>query len=59
MATVVDADDGRVRYDWQDGDTAEPGRYQAEFEVHYVNDSGVETFPNTGYLSVAVTEDIA
>lgn len=46
-----------VRYDWAVGDTADAGSYEAEFEVTYL-DGSVETFPNRGFISVQVWEDI-
>lgn len=55
-ATIVA--DGVVRYDWQPGDSDVAGTYLAEFEVTY-SDSGVETFPNEGFIVVVVTDDIA
>jgi hypothetical protein len=57
-ATVVDATTGTVRYDWSSGDTDTNGVYQAEFEVIYA-DSKLETFPNDGYITVNVIDDIA
>lgn len=57
-ATVVSEDEARVAYTWNDGDTDETGRYNAEFEVHYAN-GGIETFPNDGYISVTIGEDVA
>jgi hypothetical protein len=57
-AGILNAQDGRVIYEWQNGDTDEPGRYEAEFEVDYGNGE-VETFPNNGYIGVYVDDDIA
>ena len=57
-ATVTDAAAGEVRYDWQAGDTDEAGIFYGEFEVTYA-DASVETFPNSGYLTIAITADIA
>ena len=53
--TIVDADNGVVRYDWQSGDTDTNGTYLVEFRVTYV-DGKVETFPNTERLSLIVTK---
>lgn len=45
--------EGKVIYNWSASDTADYGRYRAEFNVEY--DSGeVETFPNAGYHTVIV-----
>lgn len=42
--TIVDLADSRIRYEWADGDTDEPGRYRAQFVVTYPHGT-VETFP--------------
>lgn len=57
-ATIVTADAGIVRYDWQASDTDTIGSYQAEFEVTYA-DASIETFPNDGYILVEIISDIA
>ena len=43
--TLVDALNGKVRYDWQAGDTATAGRYEGRFHVVYA-DATPGTFPN-------------
>jgi uncharacterized protein YfaS (alpha-2-macroglobulin family) len=53
-ATIHDASNGIVRYQWASGDTDEAGRYRAEFEVTYA-DGSVETFPNDGFHDVVLT----
>ncbi len=58
-ATVVTAQDTpQVRYDWEAADTATAGFFEAEFEVTYA-DGSIETFPNYGYIGVAISQDIA
>jgi len=57
-ASVVSQAEGIVQYNWVSGDTADVGSYQAEFEVTYP-DGNVETFPNSGYIRVEITDDIA
>lgn len=47
-----------LRYHWHPTDVLEPGRYEAEFRVIYL-DGSIETFPNLGYIEVFVTEEIA
>jgi hypothetical protein len=58
-AAVVVTETGTptVEYTWQEGDTDNAGVYEAEFRVTYANNE-VETFPNDGFISVKVSEDI-
>lgn len=57
-ATIITPANGIVQYNWQAADTATVGSYQAEFEVTY-NDGSIETFPNSGYIRIQITDDIA
>jgi len=57
-ATITDAANGVVVYTWAAGDTDTVGWYWGEFEVTY-SDTTVETFPNSGYISVKVTPELA
>lgn len=52
-ATIVDAANGKVSYDWASGDLDTPGLYRAEFEVSW-NDGDTETFPAGAPLIVQV-----
>jgi hypothetical protein len=56
-ASVIDAETGTVKYDWLTQDTDTAGRYEAEIEVTYT-DGSIETFPNGGYLSINIIDDI-
>lgn len=56
-ATITTAASGRVTYEWQAGDTDEPGEYEVEFEIAWT-DGTIETVPNNGYASVIVTDDL-
>lgn len=47
-----------VRFDWQAADTDTAGFFSAEFEVTY-SGGAVETFPNSDFIRVTITEDIA
>ena len=56
-AAIHNVDAGQVSYTWSAPDTATTGIFEAEFEV--INtDGSVETFPNSGYISVEITDDI-
>ena len=39
-------------------DTASVGTYEGEFEVIFA-DGTIETFPNSGFFSITVTDDLA
>lgn len=54
VCTLVDAENGEVRYDWQSGDLDTVGDYNAEFRVQTA--SGPRTVPASGYIPVKVTE---
>lgn len=56
-ATIVDAPTGKVRYSWAAGDTDTQGLFEAEFEVTF-GDGTRQTFPNDGFISVLVAEDL-
>lgn len=56
-ATITDAANGKVEYEWSSGDTDKVGTYQAEFEVDWGNDK--ESFPNDGHLFIEITAEIA
>ena len=57
-ATVINADEGKVAYEWSESDTSQSGKFKAEFEVKYSSNGGIETFPNDGYINVLIDEDI-
>ena len=46
-----------VRYDWLAADTVRAGAFQGEFEVTYL-DGTVETFPNSGFITIEIAEDL-
>jgi hypothetical protein len=56
-ATIVNALGGVVKHNWQAADTNTVGTYFAEFEVTYF-DNSIETFPNTGSISVVITPEL-
>lgn len=56
-AAIVQANPGIVQYDWQAGDTSTAGKFFAEFEVTYA-DNTVETYPNIDHITVRIFEDL-
>lgn len=57
-ATVTQATQGHVQYNWQTGDTNNAGVFEYEFQVTY-SDSTIETFPNNGYSKLKITPEIS
>lgn len=57
VTVISPATSGIVQYDWVADDTDTIGTYQAEFEVTY-SDSRIETFPNNGYITIEIKDDI-
>jgi hypothetical protein len=56
--SVLDASDGRVRYDFATGDLSEQGRYRYEWEVEY-GGGGILTFPADGWETIYVRDELA
>lgn len=56
LATVVDAAEKTVRYDWEAGDTDTSGTFYGEFEVQF--DGKPWTFPNPGYIPITIAPDL-
>ena len=52
-----DPKDGKIQYLWQDGDTDTPGMYEAEFELIYRNDEGIQHVPTDEPFIVHVVRD--
>jgi len=57
VPTVVDASNGIVQYAWAAADTDTAGTFQAEIEVTFAGGL-IQTYPNNGYLSVAIIDDL-
>ena len=55
--SIEDADNGIVEYSWTGTDTDTAGTYYGEIEVTYA-DNTVETFPNSGYFTIIIKEDL-
>ena len=56
-AGTLDGSRGQVVYSWGTTSSATAGLYLGEWEVTYAGGS-VQTFPNDGYLSVYIREDL-
>lgn len=57
-ASIIDDDNGIVKYSWDAADTDTVGSFEAEFEVTFA-DGSIETFPNNRFIQVEITDDIA
>ena len=56
-ATVTNGSAGKVEYAWSASDTASIGTFRGEFEVTFPTGL-VETYPNSEYISIQITDDI-
>jgi hypothetical protein len=57
VASIDDADAGRVSYAWQEDDTATAGTYQAEWQVTFPTGERA-TFPNDHALRIVIVPDL-
>jgi hypothetical protein len=57
QAEIIDAENGKVRVKWKEGDTDTAGNYRAEFEIVFT-DSTILTVPNDGYFLVKIIPEI-
>jgi hypothetical protein len=57
-ATIVDAENGLVRVDWQEGDTDTVSTYKCEFQVTFT-DNTILTIPNDGYFQINIIRELA
>ena len=57
-AIIHNEDNGQVRYEWQASDTDTIGSYEAEFQITFV-DGKIETFPNSDFIRITITDDIS
>lgn len=58
-ATVVTATGTpTVQHNWVAGDTDTAGLYEGEFRVTYA-DGSIETFPNSGFIDLRISEDVS
>lgn len=60
-ASIENGPEGVVAYEWGASDTEDTGTFFAEFRVTFnanQSDERIETFPNTGYITVEIIEEI-
>ena len=57
-ATIVEVATGKVKVEWQQGDTDTTGTFKCEFEVN-MPDGGVITVPNDGYFLISIIRELA
>jgi len=60
-ASIESGPEGVVSYQWDASDTDTPGTYFAEFRVTFnegESDERTETFPNAGYITIEVIEQV-
>lgn len=57
IATIVDAENGQVKIDWNEGDTGTVGIYKCEFQVTFT-DNTILTIPNDGYFLIYIVEEL-
>jgi hypothetical protein len=56
-ATIDDATNGLVHYEWQAGNTDVPGAYRCEFVVTFAG-GDIQRFPQGSYLEVIVKPQV-
>ena len=61
--SILDEENGRVEYSWQEGDTDKVGSYIGEFVVEELDESGdltgqIQTFPNQGHFKVRIQQSL-
>lgn len=55
-ASIIDGEDGTVRYAWDSADTDTSGTYLGEFEVNYPNGDKM-TYPASDILAIVILDD--
>lgn len=54
---ITDSGGGKVRVEWEQGETSVPGIYRAEFEVN-MPDGKIITVPNDGYFFIEIIKEL-
>ena len=57
IASIVDAPNGLVQYNWSPSDTNSVGQFIGEFEVTFPG-GAVETFPNNSNIQITISPEI-
>lgn len=56
-AVIADATQGKVWFVFEPTETDETGTFRGEFEVRF-SDGRLETYPNSGYLTIEIIPDL-
>ena len=56
-AQITCASGGTIQYNWADGDTAEAGKYTAEFELMFAGGTKM-TIPTIGNIGIQILKNI-
>ncbi len=57
-ASITDLEQGRVKVEWQEGETSNAGTYKCEFEIN-MPDGKIITVPNDGYFLISIVRELA
>lgn len=57
-AIITDAENGKVKYEWEQGDTDITGIMQCEFQITFT-DNSILTVPNDGYFLIRIVKELA
>lgn len=56
-ATIINAAEGQIRYQWHGTNTSVVGDYEGEFEITYP-DTNTRIFPSAGFIKIKVFETL-
>lgn len=56
--TIIDVENGKIKVEWQEGDTDTTGTFKCEFEVN-MPDGKILTVPNGGYFLISIVRELA
>jgi hypothetical protein len=55
--TVIDAPNGHIQYEWEEGDTDTAASYLIVIKLTDINTEHVRTFPDEGYLHLEIEKN--